>query len=613
MATTMFKQSPQQTTMVQSSNNSIFKVVESTNMDDASTDDKNNLYTKIAECVVSISSPDEAIANSTQTTNGTSIGTANDDTTTSSSSPTDLCSLLYLWNKTRRHPMLVLQTLSLTEATKLMDKRFSVENNNETITAEEGGEEGLKKEVVTPISTAVQKNAVRITPEEVAFMRYNNEKEELTITNSTTFLTLVLGAPDILLQKRHSTYWRWRKLGRRVVLDFARFLEEGQASDSSSDPENPNVRQPLIIATGKSKLPVDTDFTSRVRDIEHFHSTTTNNHHIILVPDPTKVVTPPSSTVLPMVPNHSASTMNNNNTNNNGIRLSMDTSSEQVHVPVTPSLGPLSSSSQPITHHHHHHHQNSREIPPSISSTSIISGTTSSAGPVHTTAPVTDHHMNYSPRNDYSSYGGSNYSPSSSDYRGKQRHADTRYNNHRTSSSHFRQRNSNDNTVIPNDSLNNSSMIRTTPSPTVLNPTPIYVSYPSQTGYMVPSSYNHQQSIDNSSTPTNYLPNPSASIYPSASFPMMQPNTIWITSDGTWSSNNASPTGYVSMVPGQINPNMGVYSSYVTPTGINSTNNIINNNYHNDRSSVPSGYATVPNVNNSGSTVTGNTYYYVNK
>lgn len=285
----------------------------------------NRFYSKIAECIVSLSLPNgkSSLNGPTNTTTNNNVSSSFSNTletpnnSSSNNSNTDLCSLLYLWNKNRRHPMILLQKISLKEAKKFIHKKIPVENreiieitndndsssfppknslsspplppplpttNSETFTNTDTNnhqqrndsplkEEKSATETTVPISSVLRSESLRINPEELAYMKYSNESEELYVTHGTTFVSLVLkGPPPSVVQKKKTT-WQWKKLARRIVLDFARYLEELQAGEESGsdDDDDPPVRQPLVILAGKVKLPEDHDFHACVTDIMKFN------------------------------------------------------------------------------------------------------------------------------------------------------------------------------------------------------------------------------------------------------------------------------------------------------------------------------------------------------
>ena len=256
----------------------------------------NRFYSKIAECIVAISLPSKnpSINNnqlaSSQSTVSTVVPSSDTGTT---ELPKDFCTLMYLWNKNKRHPMLLLQKLTVKEVKNFLHKKIPVEHREileiENITDEKESTVSTNLTTSTtltntmisntnsdnktvPISSILQNESLRIKPEELAYMRYNNETEELTITHQKTLLTLALTTPSHMhIAKQRKSNWHWRKLARRIILDFARYLEESSIYDATQDNDPAAfINQPLVILTGKIKLPEENDFNSYISDISKF-------------------------------------------------------------------------------------------------------------------------------------------------------------------------------------------------------------------------------------------------------------------------------------------------------------------------------------------------------
>lgn len=297
----------------------------------------NRSYTKVAECMVSITLPSSSSPKTEDNVDSrvsklTQSSTVDAEGGTSSRG-VDLCTILYLWEKNLRHPMLLLQSLSYDQLQSSSSSSASAISSS--VTPLPLGTNRLPNPSPSSSSSATTTDSssssssssssegdikIRILPEDTAFMRYNNQRQELTITNTLTKLTLILSvAPPtiVALNKRTTKNWPWRKLARRIILDFVRYLEEINSGGISSDGEDPDTCCPLLITAGKLKLPEDNDFLSCTTDIKRFNplkSKRNNNNKNDNKNDKNTVQLPSTeiTTVVPTLSIESGSDMNNN-------------------------------------------------------------------------------------------------------------------------------------------------------------------------------------------------------------------------------------------------------------------------------------------------------------
>jgi len=561
-----------------------------------------SLYTKVAECIISISLPNEKIIND----NGNEISTNLSSSTSSSILPVDrFCSLMYLWNKHYRHPTILLQKISLTEANTMLSQTTAVtneieninnydnNNNPDTVSPSIPSTTSTSIPVSSSPQTIVPTDAVRINPEEIAYMRYNNETEELTITNSSTFLTIVLGTPTNIILQNH-TYWKWRKLARRIVLDFARYLEDLHSntdSDKEISNEDPCIRQPLVIATGKVKLPEEHDFTSITADITKFNSNSNRTEKSQSVP---KIV-------------------KSNNSNNNG--------DIHVHTNTTNTITPashiieLSNRTQAI-----------RLSPPGSGKKSYgkhsyyNSSFVSEPGSINNNSRIIPNNYNNNnqainniPNNNYYSYPNANISnPNYTDNGGNLPNttASPITANYYTTNIGMENNDGTRNTMNPASNLSTVSTPNSSNTVYPYNPS-YYVPYPSSSGYYVPS-YNY---VDN--TANSYPTNPTSTATPVTVIHQPNPSTVWLNSDGTWTTTNSmgnNTKAFINVIP-PTGTNAPIYQpSPVTirndhpggPMMINPPSSVYS------ATSVPSNNTSeVPYMNVSPSNK--NTFYYVNQ
>jgi len=327
-------------------------------------DDNYRFYTKIAECIVSISLAHEKVSKKDDSLDVSSTTNSPVESTDLSTSD-DLASLIYLWNKSKRHPMVLLQRISATDAAKIIHDKIPAEKREifDILNSSDNRNNGH----ILPISNMIQNNNVlRISPEELAYMRYHNETEELTLTNNITNLSLILGTPKNRAIVLHRSYWRWRKLARRIVLDFARYLEELQAEESNSDPDDPRIRQPLVIATGKVKLPEENDLLSITTDITKF-----NNKYPLI----DKTI--PSSTTS-ITRNNEGNNKNNNSSSSNNYTpvyspISVSTIGSPtsiVSTDFTPNYNPTTTT-EPTTYYYNQS-SNIMQQPPTVYYSNMI-------------------------------------------------------------------------------------------------------------------------------------------------------------------------------------------------------------------------------------------------
>jgi hypothetical protein len=196
-------------------------------------------YTHVAECVLAISSPG---SNGGGSSGGGGVTTTHSSASASSSTSSrdkvrgslgsrgdrgsgngntsggtagatplpDLCNAVYLWEKARRHPMLVLTSIPREAlADGVIDvSRYKASVNSLALSAaasstgEGGGEVGAEGTAgasspnpPSPSSKSSSSSTVCLIPEETSYMRYDNQAEELTLTSGITGFTVCLKPP----------------------------------------------------------------------------------------------------------------------------------------------------------------------------------------------------------------------------------------------------------------------------------------------------------------------------------------------------------------------------------------------------------------------------------
>jgi hypothetical protein len=182
----------------------------------------------------------------------------------------DICRAAYMWCKTKRKPALMLHGIVLP--------------TGRGGSGAAGGGDARKQSSSGPTPSsgpmdaselrrlADDSLAIRITPDAAIFMSYDNTKEELLISRGPGALSLVLRSPPSHLVNTARETWPWRKLARRIVLDFVRYLEELPEADLAAElaqggaagPQQPSplssANRPLVISAGHYRLPRRGDF-----------------------------------------------------------------------------------------------------------------------------------------------------------------------------------------------------------------------------------------------------------------------------------------------------------------------------------------------------------------
>lgn len=202
---------------------------------------KKRSYTKVAEQLVIISSPQQ-------------------DNIPYQATINDLGRICLLWEKQYRHPMLLLanEESSMVVASSVKKGDDTPPPPPPTVVNSSTDKEvgGSSTKQLLNGKTFDYKSAVRIIPEDTGFIRYDNERRELTITNAVTRMTLVLTAAPFLLNPKSS--WSWQRLARRIVLDFIPCLGTKCISNGNSQNRNGShpdddrdVDIPFIIMAGR--------------------------------------------------------------------------------------------------------------------------------------------------------------------------------------------------------------------------------------------------------------------------------------------------------------------------------------------------------------------------